>query len=96
MERLQRAPRHVVLSACESGLPDVRPGDEQLGLAAALLAMGTTSLVATVLPVPDELSHAVMLRFDGHRRRRLDPASALARAQQELPAAAAFRCFGAG
>jgi hypothetical protein len=55
LERLNRAPRHVVLSTCDSGLPLVRPGDEVLGLAAALLSLGTTSLVATVVPVPDDM-----------------------------------------
>ena len=56
----------VVLSACESGLPAVHPGDELLGLAAALLAMGAKSLVATVVPVLDDASRSLMLSL--HRR----------------------------
>ena len=105
LEGLRQAPRHVVLSACESGLPTVHPGDEVVGLAAALLALGTSSLIATVAPIPDEASRPLMLRFHGHLRRGLTPAAALAVAQQELlllgspadrAAAAGFVCFGAG
>jgi tetratricopeptide (TPR) repeat protein len=105
LERLGRPPRHIVLSACNSGLPAVHPGDELLGLASALLAMGTRSLVAAVVPVPDSASRPLMLRFhqlldEGHR-----PAAALAGAQQDLSgrgtpasrvAAIGFVCFGAG
>jgi hypothetical protein len=104
MERLSRPPRHVVLSACESGLPAVHPGDELLGLAATLLAIGTTTLVATVTPVPDEASRPLMLRLHRHLRAGAAPAAALARAQRELAdtgpaarvAATGFLCFGAG
>ncbi|MEV0720604.1 CHAT domain-containing protein [Asanoa sp. NPDC050611] len=97
LERLRRPPRHVVLSACESGLPSIHPGDELLGLAAALLGMGATALVATVVPVSDEATRQVMLRMHRYLRSGVGPAEALARAQQELhPAAAGFVCYGAG
>jgi hypothetical protein len=96
--RLARPPRHVVLSACDSGLPAVQPGDELLGLTAALLALGSRSLVATVVAVPDEESRPMMVRFHRHLLAGLGPAAALAAAQRELasPAAASFVCFGAG
>lgn len=104
LERLSRPPRHVVLSACESGLPAVHPGDELLGLAAALLAMGAKSLVATVVPVPDDASRPLMLSLHRHLRGGAAPATALAQAQTEFagagPAARAaatgFLCLGAG
>ncbi|GIF47095.1 CHAT domain-containing protein [Asanoa ferruginea] len=100
LERLRRPPRHVVLSACDSGLQAIRPGDELLGLAAALLGMGATSLVAAVVPVPDEATRPLMLRMHRHLRAGARPAEALARAQQELvpgdPAAVGFVCYGAG
>ncbi|MEV4623928.1 CHAT domain-containing protein [Asanoa sp. NPDC049573] len=100
LERLRRPPRHVVLSACDSGLQAIRPGDELLGLAAALLGMGATALVAAVVPVPDEATRPLMLRMHRHLRAGAGPAEALARAQQELlpsdPAAAGFVCYGAG
>lgn len=104
LERLARPPRHVVLSACESGLPAVHPGDELLGLAAALLAMGAQSLIATVVPVPDDASRPLMLSLHRHLRAGVAPASALALAQNEFAgagpaarvAATGFLCLGAG
>ncbi len=89
----------MVLSACESGLTGIRPGDEVMGFAAVLLALGTRCLIATVLPVPADPTTALML--DLHRRMRAGarPAHALAEAQQRRTAratAAAFVCLGAG
>ncbi|MEQ4303640.1 CHAT domain-containing tetratricopeptide repeat protein [Plantactinospora sp. B6F1] len=105
LERLPRPPGCVVLSACDSGLSGVRPGDEVMGFTSVLLALGASSLVATVLPVPADLTTTLML--DLHRRMGggARPASALAAAQREFAAAgdgsaqataAAFVCFGAG
>lgn len=98
LERLGTPPRHVVLSSCDSGLPAVRPGDEVLGLAAALLALGTRSLVAAVMPVPDRVSRSVTVRFHALRRGGLGTAGALAVAQREAasPGALGFVCLGAG
>ncbi|MEU2614274.1 CHAT domain-containing protein [Micromonospora sp. NPDC007271] len=104
-ERVARPPGCVVLSACDSGLTGVRPGDEVLGFTAVLLALGARCLIAAVLPVPAEPTTALML--DLHRRMRAGarPARALADAQRAFgvaddgPAratAAAFVCFGAG
>jgi CHAT domain-containing protein len=105
LERLRRPPGRIVLSACDSGLSAVRPGDELMGLAAALLAQGTRTLVATVAPVPTDATTGLML--DLHRRMRAGapPAAALAAAQERyvdggddrsFAASAGFVCFGAG
>lgn len=102
IEALDTAPRCLVLSACDSALSGIRPGDEVMGLAAALFSLGTRTLVATVLPVPDSATRRLMLDF--HRRLRAGeaPAVALARAQTSArgdpssAAAAAFVCLGAG
>ena len=53
---LQRvsAPGTVVLSCCDLGLADVRPGDEMLGMTTALLAAGAGTVVASVTRVGDE------------------------------------------
>ncbi|MCR6487571.1 CHAT domain-containing protein [Amycolatopsis sp. OK19-0408] len=99
LERLTRPPRHVVLSGCDSGRSAVHAGDELLGLASALLSLGTTSLVATVLPIPDDAGRALMLRHHRHLATGLPPATALAKAQAELldsPVAASYVCYGAG
>ncbi|MCU7722886.1 CHAT domain-containing protein [Actinoplanes sp. KI2] len=103
-ERLSRPPGCMVLSACDAGRSAVRPGDEVMGFTAVLLALGTRTLISTVLPVPAELTTALVV--DLHRRLRADdpPAMALADAQRTLAergalahaTAAAFVCFGAG
>ncbi|XVV00351.1 CHAT domain-containing protein [Actinosynnema sp. CA-248983] len=105
LERLTRPPRRIVLSACDSGRSAVRPGDEVLGLASVLLALGTSTLVAAVVPVPDEASRPLMLRFHALLDEGRPPAHALAEAQRDLSdegppshrvAAVGFVCFGAG
>ncbi|MFL6117921.1 MAG: CHAT domain-containing protein [Catenulispora sp.] len=99
LESLQAAPRVVILACCDGGLSNVLPGDELMGFAACLLAQGTVSLIAPVLPVPDEDAQAVMLAL--HRRLRTgeEPCVALAGTGSELPeqsrsTAQAFACIG--
>jgi CHAT domain-containing protein len=64
--------------------------------------MGSSSLIAAVVPVPDEASRPLMLRLHRYLRAGHDPAEALARAQRTLAGTAAgaaatgFLCFGAG
>jgi CHAT domain len=107
LERLARAPRMLVLSACDSGLSAVRPGDELMGLAAALLSLGTRSVVASVGLAPDWATRPIMLDFHRLLHAGADPAEALAAAQaavdlsgdepdERLAALAAFVCLGAG
>jgi tetratricopeptide (TPR) repeat protein len=99
LEGLHRPPGLVVLSACDSGMSTVHRGDEIMGFAAALLAMGTRSVIATVAPVRDGDARDVMLRLHEHLRSGLSPAAALAEAQRRSgddPAAAAYVCYGAG
>ena len=103
LERLARPPRSLVLPACDSGLPVVQPGDELMGLTAALLGLGTATVVATVLPVADAQTGTLVLDLHSRLQAGDRPAAALSRAQQATqgdPAAwaagAAFVCFGAG
>jgi hypothetical protein len=87
-----------------TGLPAVRPGDELLGLAAALLGIGVKSLVASVVPVPDDASRPLMLRLHRHLRAGASPATALAMAQRDFAdvdpmsrvAVNGFPCYGTG
>jgi tetratricopeptide (TPR) repeat protein len=94
LDRLRNGPRLLVLSACEAGLSAVRPGDELMGLAAALLCCGTATLVASVVPVPDEPTSAVMAALHAGLRSGLTPAAALAAAQAQH-GQLGFVCFGA-
>ena len=56
LERIRRAPRRLVLSACDSGLSAVHPGDELMGLAGAVFSLGTATLIASVVPVADDVT----------------------------------------
>jgi CHAT domain-containing protein len=104
LEGLDRAPRAIVLSACDSGLAEVRTGDELMGLTASLLALGTRTVVATTCSVPDDATRRFMLEFHAGLSTGLRPAAALARAQRraagrgahDLVTAVGFVCFGLG
>jgi len=75
----------VVLSACETGLGEIRSGQGVLGLRRAFAIAGTGSLVMTLWAVGDEQSAEIMERFyDQWLRGKLSPADALLRAQRSL------------
>jgi hypothetical protein len=74
------APEHVVLSACEVGLATIRPGDEALGLASALLALGTRSVIAGVARVSDHVAAGTMAGYHDRLAAGADSADALAAA----------------
>jgi len=79
----------VVLSACQTGLgsgalADVPPGDDWVGLTRAFLHAGAANVVATLWPVDDWATAALMERFYEAYQIGADPASALARAQRAL------------
>ena len=104
MERLRCAPELIMLAACDTGLTSAHPGDEVTGLASALLAVGASSVLAPLLPLPDEI--AARLAHDWHRHlvNGLSPAEALsataaaAALDGPLPrlAGAAIICVGHG
>ncbi len=99
IQRLSRAPRHVVLSACDVGRTVVRPGDEILGFTAALLHLGTATVISSVSRVDDETALSLMTAYHRALSAGCRPAEALALAAAG-PAADApltpFVCFGAG
>ncbi len=82
LERLARAPARVVLSACDSGVSAVRPGDELLGLLTSLFALGTASVVASVVPVPDLDTRDLMVALHDRLRAGDPPAAALLAARR--------------
>ncbi|GGK28713.1 CHAT domain-containing protein [Pilimelia terevasa] len=92
----ERPPRHVVLSACELGLSHRRPGDETLGMTAALLHGGAGSVVAGLARIGDEVAYAVGPVHHGALRRGLPPAAALAEALESVDTPTPLVCFGAG
>jgi hypothetical protein len=104
LEKLRQAPRLVVLAACDVGTAAVSAGDELLGLGAALHRAGTESVVASLVPVPDDAAVSMMVALHREVAAGEPVASALARARQAVvpdrPAAvavrSAFTCFGLG
>jgi CHAT domain-containing protein len=85
----------VVLSSCDLGLTDVRPGDETFGMVTALLAAGTGTVVASVARIADDTAMTAMVGYHQAITSGLAPAAALAKAL-EPEHAAGFVCFGAG
>ena len=85
IERLSTSPSTVVLSACDSGYSETRPGEELAGLTSALLRMGTRAVVASIGLVPDTPATSSLM-VDFHRRlvAGVEPASALASAQASV------------
>jgi CHAT domain-containing protein len=100
LQALRHPPDVLVLSACDLALSSRQPGDELLGLASALLAMGTRTIVASVVTVPDARARRLMLAFHRELMAGASPAVALARAQSRLHGAdavlAGFVCLGSG
>jgi tetratricopeptide (TPR) repeat protein len=95
IQQLQRAPRQVILSACDVGRTVVRPGDEVLGFTAALLHIGTPTVIASVTRVADETAVRLMTSYHRALARGTRPARALADAARAEPFSP-FVCFGAG
>jgi hypothetical protein len=60
LDRLERPPLEMVLSACDSGNSAPIGAHEALGLVSSLLAMGTATVLASVVPVNDRATVGVM------------------------------------
>ncbi|HUA03754.1 MAG TPA: CHAT domain-containing protein [Solirubrobacteraceae bacterium] len=100
LQRLRRPPELIVLSACDLATSDTRPGDELLGYAAALIGIGTRTIIASVVPVPDAGAKRLMTALHTHLTTGDPPSVALAKAQAGLSprgyGLAGFACLGTG
>ncbi|HEY0637500.1 MAG TPA: CHAT domain-containing protein, partial [Pseudonocardiaceae bacterium] len=98
LPRAAALPSHVVLSACDLGLAEVRPGDEALGMTSALLHGGVASVVAGVARVGDEVAATAMVAYHHELAAGHTPAVALAAALAGLDPdhPAPLVTFGAG
>jgi CHAT domain-containing protein len=74
----------VTLSACETGLSAVAPGDELIGLARGFLFAGTPSLLVSLWTVDDAATTHLMQRFYAALLAGKQPAAALREAQLSL------------
>ena len=79
-------PRLVVLSACETGLYDIRSSpDEFVGLPGTFIALGAAGVLGTLWPVSDAATALLIARFyELHLGAGLSPPTALRRAQAWL------------
>jgi tetratricopeptide (TPR) repeat protein len=95
VQQLAAAPRQVILSACDIGRAQVRPGGELLGFTAALLYAGTATVIASVARVQDDAPVRLMTAYHRRLAAGTAPAEALAAAAAAEPFSP-FVCFGSG
>jgi CHAT domain-containing protein len=74
----------VVLSACETGLGDVRAGSGVYGLRAALSYAGARTVVTSLFHVPDEETAALMEAFYRNLKAGKGKSESLYAAEREL------------
>ena len=79
---------HFVAGLASGALADVPPGDDWVGLTRAFLHAGAKHVVATLWPVDDWATAALMERFYEGYATDTNPARALASAQRALLATA--------
>ncbi len=103
LESVVAPPHTVLLPACDGAVTAVRSGDELLGAPAALLSAGVVTVIAPLVPVPDEATAALMVAVHRRLAEGQPAAQALSDAAQErrstgsvadLLAAGAFICVG--
>ncbi|WP_396426898.1 CHAT domain-containing protein [Amycolatopsis sp. EV170708-02-1] len=96
MAGLAQPPSQVVFAACELALNRIRPGDEVLGFASALLASGSRTVIAPLSRVGDEAAAAAMDDYHRGLAGGAGPATALADTIAVDPFRRPFVCLGAG
>ena len=77
----------VVLSACQTGLGDLKQAEGTVGLQRAFLGRGARSVLVSLWSVGDAATEALMKRFYTHWLRDTDTptkAEALRRAQEDV------------
>lgn len=76
----------VVLSACETGLGDVRNGGDVIGLTRGFIFAGANTVISTLWMVEDESIKALMLHFytELQQQKQQDLRAALNRAQRQI------------
>ena len=102
---LDHVPEIVVLGACDVGESVAVAGAEVLGLAAGCLTAGASSVIASVLPLPDGAAAPVLADLVGRIARGTAPATALAESTAgtrdsadptAYAVATSLCCFGSG
>jgi CHAT domain-containing protein len=84
VQELRLSASLVTLSACETAISQLAPGDELIGLMRSFFIAGVPTLLASLWAVDDESTCALMTDFYHHLKRGLNPAAALRAAQRRL------------
>jgi CHAT domain-containing protein len=74
----------VTLSACETGMNAVAPGDELLGLTRGFLSAGSPTVMMSLWTIDDEATAELMTTFYEELAQKKSPATALRTAQVKL------------
>jgi CHAT domain-containing protein/tetratricopeptide (TPR) repeat protein len=74
----------VVLSACQTGLGDLKQAEGTIGMQRAFLAKGARSVLVSLWSVSDEATEQLMRSFYTHWRNGASKADALRRAQMDV------------
>ena len=85
LERLRQAPYRIVLPNCDSARLERVGADELLGLASALLPLGTSGIVAAVVPINDHAVVPLMLALHRALKNGHSMAGALCEARRHMP-----------
>lgn len=84
VRKLNLTNKLIVLSACETGLNRVEPGEELIGLTRGFLSAGASSLVMSLWTVDDDSTLVLMSEFYKNLCGGENPSSALRQAQIRL------------
>ena len=95
VQQLAAPPGQVILSACDVGRSVARPGEEILGFTAALLYVGTATVISSIARVADDAAIGVMTAYHRRLTAGAGPAEALAEAAAAEPFCPVV-CFGSG
>ena len=96
IDRLDRVPTTVVLSACELGRVSVRAGEEAIGMSAAWLHAGARTVLSSPVLIADDVACDAMARWHGRVARGVAPADALAEVTESADDVVPMLSFGGG
>lgn len=76
--------RLVTLSACETGISDIRNGDEIIGLSRGFLTAGASAMIVSLWNANDASTAKLMSLFYRYLQRNGSPATSLRQAQSKM------------
>jgi CHAT domain-containing protein len=96
IDRVERVPETVVLSACEAGRSSVRWGEEAVGMTRIWLHAGTRCVIAAPVIVADDDACELLAAMHQVLAEGKAPSEALAEASERTGIVAPFQTHGSG